>query len=207
MGRRVSHSQDYIYNIADAVASARSKDPDVVLDWEWWKRQAALYNVTPNNIYSRAISRGIYTPPSKRTSGSSEKHRKATAPTTASTESGSAVPLSEPTLPEAQQPPSSRPRTIEIAPAIETAPRQTSSKSPGRDRTASLTTRALTERLKAMAEMTDLIGEMEEKIVELEHEKEIETLRRRESLRALDRLERVMEEAIHTVSALKELFE
>jgi hypothetical protein len=58
-----------------------------------------------------------------------------------------------------------------------------------------------------MADAADLMGEMEEKMREMQREKERETSRDREVLRALDRLGRVLEEAVHTVSSLKQLYE
>ncbi|MBW3624448.1 MAG: hypothetical protein KY468_13665 [Armatimonadetes bacterium] len=68
-------------------------------------------------------------------------------------------------------------------------------------------TRILTERLQAMAEMADLLGELEERIQTLEREREEEGARKWETLRALDRLARVLEEASGTVAALRGLYQ
>src|SRR5579863_5502418 len=97
MGRRVSQSEDYIEELARAIEAERSRDPDVQLSWDWWREQAARFGVTPNNIYSRAISRGLYIPPSKRTVIPAPEVRSETAP-------------SPPGRPRVEEPPPSSPR-------------------------------------------------------------------------------------------------
>ena len=142
----------------------RARDPEVELSWDWWRRQAELYGVTPNNIYSRAVSRGLYIPVSRR----SER----------------AVDQAVSSQPERREPPST--------PPLATPPPRGA-------------TQVLTERLQAMADVAGMLGEMEARIGELEREKEASDARSREAGRALDRLGRVLGDAVETIAALKQL--
>ena len=56
-----------------------------------------------------------------------------------------------------------------------------------------------------MADVAGMLGEMEDRIGELEREKEASDSRNREADRALDRLGRVLGEAIETIASLKQL--
>jgi hypothetical protein len=58
-----------------------------------------------------------------------------------------------------------------------------------------------------MAEIADVLGEMEERIHTMERERDAEAAKTREAVRALDRLARVLEEASGTVAALRRLYE
>jgi hypothetical protein len=58
-----------------------------------------------------------------------------------------------------------------------------------------------------MAEIAEVLGEMEERVHALEREREDQAARDREAVRALDRLARVLEEASGTVAALRRLYE
>ena len=190
MNKRVSQGTDYINELSRAIEKERAKDPDFVLPWDWWRKQAELYKVTPNNIYSRAVSRGLYTPPNKRTDAAGRAVESEAVQKEATR--GERDTLSRATLsatPAAPAPPSSPP------------PAEREVGKPVRS-----SARLITERLQAMAEVAGALGEMEERIAELEREREGEASRRRETLRALDRLARVLEEASGTVAALQQLY-
>ena len=64
----------------------------------------------------------------------------------------------------------------------------------------------ISERLHALADVAGLLGELEDRVHEMDRQKTLEDARRREALRALDRLGRIMSEAAETVEALKSLF-
>lgn len=57
---------DYFAEVEAAIRDEQSRDPDAVLPWSWWQRQAQRHDMTPNAVYTRAVKSGAYTPPSKR---------------------------------------------------------------------------------------------------------------------------------------------
>ncbi len=188
MAKRVSQADDYLPELAAALETERSRAPDVTLPWSWWKEQAERFHRTPNNIYRRAITHGLYTPPSDREEGRLPQE---SAPPSAP--SPSSAPLHV----------SSEERVPYSAGAGNPVPRASSRSTPSTP--SGLATRVLTERLRAMTEMAELIGGLEGRIAELEGERDREQARAQESLRALDRLSRVLEEAARTVDALRRL--
>lgn len=192
MRKRVTQEEDYLDELARLIEEERARDPDGALPWAWWKQQAERFQVTPNNIYSRAKSHGLYTPPSRRGDSGS---RPETVPVT-------------PASPARRR---AAAKKAPAAPPADAAAGAGERDAPQSNRTARSSSpsaaRALTERLQAMAEMADLLGGLEERVHELEREREAETARRKETLRALDRLARVLDEAAGTVSALQQLIE
>lgn len=57
---------DYFDEVVAEVRQAQQEDPDVVLPWSWWRRQAERHGMTPNAVYTRAIKVGLYVHPAKR---------------------------------------------------------------------------------------------------------------------------------------------
>jgi hypothetical protein len=153
-------------------------------------------------LYSRAKRIGIYTPPPRKGTGDGVR-----------TALNDKAPESGPGHPKRRNAPNTR-ETEPIPPAESDrdtprpevgARKEGTGTPPGR--TAPASTRLLTERLHAMAELADALGEMEERVHALERERETEAAKNREAVRALDRLARVLEEASGTVAALRQLYE
>jgi hypothetical protein len=174
MGARVTAEEDYIEKLTEEIERERAAHPGESIPWSWWKERAEAYGVTPNNIYSRAISRGVYIPPSGRT-----RSRTRTAARSVTSGAKSSV---ERDAPSSSHTPETSPKTPSASGILASS-------------------------LKEMAQMAELLSEMEGRVTEMEREKEREAARRREALRALDRLARVMEEVSGTLDAVRRLYE
>ena len=224
---RVSRNDDYIDDLARSIERERARDPDAVHDWDWWKEQAARYSVTPNNIYSRAIARGLYTPPSRRTnagvspaagqpraraddseSNESSQHRAGRSRPGAADGRGESMEGRGGGGGMADSAGAAADRTTTVRGGSRPEKKGTGDAPPGTANagTPATATSVIAGRLRAMADVAGVLQELEARIAGLEQEKNVEDARRHEAMRALDRLGRVLEEAVGTVAALKQLY-